>query len=110
MSRLIEVNSREEIDQFLKDEQMLLIYLGGNNCSVCVDLKPKIEKLLDKYPLIKGINIDTVKNHNLAVSFTIFAIPSILLYIEGKETLKEVRNLSVSELDGKIDRYYKMIF
>ncbi|MFA7412564.1 MAG: thioredoxin family protein, partial [Tissierellaceae bacterium] len=68
------------------------------------------EELLESYPRIKGAYIDVENHPPLGVSYSIFTIPSIVLFIEGKETLRESRHLSIQELDNKINRYYSLLF
>ncbi len=110
MADLIGLNSKEDLDKVVSEPVMSLIYFSSESCGVCKSLRPKIESLLDAYPNIKGSYVDVEKNTKLGISHSIFTIPSILVFIEGKETLRESRHLSVVELESKIDRYYKMLF
>lgn len=89
---------------------MVLLYFGSKACGVCTDMQPKIEELLKNYPLIKSFYIDVEKSHKLAISWNIFTIPGLLVYIEGKEFIREARHISVGDIDRKINRYYSMIF
>jgi thiol-disulfide isomerase/thioredoxin len=104
------INSKEEVENLINNNSMLLIYFGSNNCGVCVDMEPKVEKMLKKYPNIRFIKIDTEKSIKLSTSYNIFTIPAILLFIEGKETIREARHISLQDLDNKISRYYNLLF
>jgi len=37
-------------------------------------------------------------------------MPALLLYIQEKETIREARNMSIKDIELKIDRYYTMFF
>lgn len=89
---------------------MVLVYFGTKTCSVCVDMKPKVEELLEKYTKIKGIQVDVDSSIKLSTSYNIFTIPAILLYIDGKEVIREARHISVEDLDNKIARYYELFY
>lgn len=104
------LDSRELIEDKINNNKMVLVYFGGNSCGVCVDLKPKIENLLKEYPNIKLVYIDAEKSHNIAISYDFYTMPGIVLFVEGKETIREARNISVDSIDEKISRYYNMIF
>ena len=104
------LDSREEIEEKIKNNEMVFVYFGGKSCSVCVDLKPKIQDLLEEYPNIKQIYIDVEKSHNIAISYEFYTIPGIILFVQEKETIREARNISIDNIDEKISRYYHMIF
>lgn len=104
------VNSLEEIKELIENNQMILLYFGSSSCSVCSAVKPKIEEILKDYPEIKSVQIDVEKSLDVSAAYNIFTIPAILVYIEGKEIIREARNISIQDLSSKIDRYYNMLF
>lgn len=105
-----QINSYEKLQGLINDEEMLLVYFGGKSCSVCISIKPKLEKLFSKYEKIKSAHVDVEKSLVIAGQQNIFSIPTVLLYINGKETLRESRFISIDDLSDKISRYYDMIF
>ncbi len=100
------LNLSESIDKVINDNDIVLIYFGGSHCGVCVDMKPKIENILKKYDKIKSIYVDTEKSPKIAISYGFFTIPAILVFVEGKETIREARHISVLDMDTRISRYY----
>lgn len=50
------------------------------------------------------------KSHNIGVSYNFFTLPGIILFIEGKESIRKARHISIGDLDARIERYYNMIF
>lgn len=104
------LDSMELIEEEIRKNDMVVVYFGSENCSVCVDLKPKVKGLLERYPKIHSIYVDMEKSHKIGISYNFFTMPGLLLFIEGKETLREARHISIDDLDMKISRYYDMIF
>lgn len=104
------LNSKEEIGKLIEENEIVLIYFGGENCSVCGAIKPKVEEILKNYPEIKSAEVNVDKSLQAAAAYNIFTIPVILLFIEGKEILREARHISIQDIDSKIDRYYNMLF
>lgn len=100
----------EDIKELLNNNEIVLVYFGSNNCNVCTAIKPKIEKLLKGYPKIKSAQVDIEKSLEVSAAYNIFTIPAILLFIEGKETIREARYISLRDVDSKIGRYYNMLF
>lgn len=104
------IRTIEEIENEIKSNDMVLLYFGMDSCVVCVDLLPKIEKLLEDYPKIKSFQIKAEEDISLAAKYSVFTAPVIILYVDGKEGIREARLISVPDLDKKISRYYEMLF
>jgi thiol-disulfide isomerase/thioredoxin len=104
------VNSSEAIKELVGNSEMVLVYFGGNNCNVCNVMKPKVQELLKEYPKIKSAQVDVEKSVEPSAAYNIFTIPAILIFIEGKEIIREARHISMQDLNSKIDRYYNMFF
>jgi thioredoxin-like negative regulator of GroEL len=104
------INSNEIIEELITNNEMVLVYFGGDNCGVCTAMKPKIQGLLKHYPKIKSAQVDVEKSVALAAAYNIFTIPVILLFIEGKELIREARHISLQDINTKIERYYNMFF
>jgi len=102
-------DSLELIKQTIDSNDMVLIYFGNKTCGVCTDLKPKVEKVLEEYPRIKSIYVDIEKSHNIAVSYNFFTVPAILVFVEGKVTIREARYISVPDISNRISRYYNLL-
>lgn len=101
------VNSIEEIDKLKDENDMLLVYFGSHLCSVCIAMMPKLEALLKKYPDIKAVKVEVEKMPELSANYNVFAVPVIILFIQGKETIREARIISLIGLEESIRRYYE---
>lgn len=104
------IDSNKMIQELIDKNEMLLIYFGSNNCNVCVALKPKLEKLFKNYEKIKIINVDVEKSVDISAQHSIFTIPAVLVFINGKEIIREARFISIGDLSDKVSRYYGMLF
>lgn len=100
----------DEINNLIDENQMTLIYFGSEDCGVCVSLKPKIKNLLKEYPHIAMGQVDVKEDFQLGATFSIFTIPAVLLYVNGRETLREARHISMMDLEYRINRYYGMLY
>jgi len=105
------VKTIEDIEKQINDSPAILIYISTEGCNVCRELKPKIMKLLDSnFPKIKFlyINLDEIKKATGRLS--VFAVPTILVYFEGKEFFREGRNLGTEQFREKLERPYSLFF
>lgn len=106
-----EVNTLEEYASLIENEPAVLCYFSTESCNVCKVLKPKVAELLaGNFPKIKMVYIQTDKQPEIAAQNRIFAVPTLLVYFEGREYIRKSRNIGIQELYAEIDRPYSMIF
>ena len=104
----------QSFDEFLKlkdEEPALLVYFSTENCNVCKVLKPKVAELIrGEFPKIKLIYIQSDVLPEVAAQNQVFTAPTILVFFEGREYIRESRNIGIGELHREIERPYSMIF
>ena len=106
-----EVQSFDEFLQLKEKEPALLAYFSTNACSVCKVLKPKVDQLIQsEFPKIKLAYIQSDVLPDVAAQNRVFTAPTILLFFDGRETIRKSRNIGISELQREIARPYSMIF
>lgn len=104
------LHSMSDIDQFIFSGEIRLLYVSRPSCGVCKALLPKIEEMLENFKGIEAGYIDLDSIPEAAGQFSIFTIPGILVYTQGKETIRKARYVSVEQLRGEIDRYYRLLY
>ena len=105
------ITSVEEISQDIKSNSFVLLYFSGENCAVCKSLKPKIEELFTAdFPLVKLLEIPTDEALETTAHFGVFSLPTILLFVEQKESLRKGRNISLAMFKEETKRLYKLFF
>lgn len=107
MTNFKELNSLEETENFIHNYDLAFIYITMPNCSVCHGLQPQIETILAKYPQIHTRTIDASKVTEVAGRFSVFTAPVLLLFVDGKEYLREARIVQTEAFDNKISRIYE---
>jgi thiol-disulfide isomerase/thioredoxin len=105
-----EVTYQDEINDKIKNSKMLILYFSNKVCGACEVIRNKVEKILELYPKINIIDIDGEKEMEVAAMKGVFSFPVLILYIEGKETIRVGRNIDFLEFEKTIQRYYQWIF
>ncbi|MDD5359644.1 MAG: thioredoxin family protein [Sulfurovaceae bacterium] len=101
----------EELEQFISTHDGVMLYFSGENCGVCDALKPKIKEVIEtNFPKIEQVYIKTQENIEIASQVGVFSVPTIIIYLDGKEFLREGRNISLLEFAAKLSRPYNMMF
>lgn len=94
---------------FIEENSLAVVYISSNKCGVCHAVLPKIELMLQRYPKIKLKKINIDEYTEIAGEFSIFTIPAVLFFINGKEVIRKARFISMDELEQSISRYYNML-
>lgn len=106
---MVELTSISSVEQFIEDHQLSFLYVSRTDCGVCHAILPQLKEMLLEFPLIQlgHINADNVEE--ISGRFTIFTVPALLLFVDGKESIREARFVHMQMLQEKISKIYSMI-
>ncbi|NPA61304.1 MAG: thioredoxin family protein [Epsilonproteobacteria bacterium] len=100
----------EELERVIKEEVGVLLYFSGENCNVCHALRPKFKELFDsKFPKIRQIYIDAHENREISANFRVFSVPTMVIFLDGREFIREGRAVSIHQLEEKLGRVYNIL-
>lgn len=101
----------DTIEEQIKNKPALMLYFSGESCGVCEVLKPRIfEAFENNYPKIEKLEISVEEHKSIAAHFSVFAMPTIIIFFDGKEFFKKSRNLSVDAFINEVERPYNLFF
>ncbi|MBT5424934.1 MAG: thioredoxin family protein [Bacteroidetes bacterium] len=100
------VSKYEDLSALIAVEDLVFVYLSQPACSVCQTLLPKVEDLMKDYPLVKSWYLNTADVPEAAGQLSVFTIPTVLFFVQGKEQFRLVRAFGLQEISEKIDRIY----
>lgn len=100
----------EDLKTIIDENLAVILYFSAPTCNVCHALKPKlfeaIEKNFDKFKIVE---IDVSQDQEIAANFSVFAIPTLLVFLDGREFLRKSRHMSVDEVVKEIKRPYDIM-
>ncbi len=100
----------QAIEQTLSSELAVALYFSAPTCNVCHALKPKLLEAFDtNFKQLSVISIDISKTPEIASHFGVFSIPTLLVYLDGKEFLRKSRHMSVDQVVAEIKRPYDIM-
>jgi thioredoxin-like negative regulator of GroEL len=103
--------SAEEFEDILAKKAGVLAYFSHDRCNVCKTLKPKIEEYFtERFSEIELVYVNTENLPDIAGKYSIFTVPVILIFFDGRETYRKARSIGVQELGELVRRPYSMIF
>lgn len=103
------LSNLDAIDDFIKKNKLAFLYISRPDCAVCHGLKPQVQKLMEKYPKIQLGHVNADEVESVAGRFSIFTVPVLLLFVEGKEYIREARIVHMDLLNEKINKIYNLL-
>jgi len=100
----------EELQNIIRTEVGVLLYFSGETCNVCHALRPKFKEVFDsEFPQLKQIYLDAHENPEVSAHFQVFSVPTMIVFMDGREFAREGRAVSLHQLTEKLKRPYQMM-
>jgi thioredoxin-like negative regulator of GroEL len=100
----------EELQTIIQDEIGVLLYFSGEHCNVCHALRPKFKALFDaEFPRIRQIYLDAHENPEISAHFQVFSVPTMIVFLDGREFVREGRAVSLHKMTEQLKRPYMMM-
>jgi len=100
----------EQLQQTIREEVGVLLYFSGEHCNVCHALRPKFKELFDaEFSQIKQIYLDAHENVEISAHYSVFSVPTMLVFLDGREFVREGRAVSLHQLTQQLKRPYTMM-
>jgi len=105
------IHSIQQFDSILSENGAVLAYFSTENCSVCKVLKPKVDEMISEaFPKLKMMSVQSDILPQLAAQNRVFAAPTVVVFFEGRETIRKSRAFGIDELKSEIQRSYSLLF
>ncbi len=101
----------EKVQESIRQNPAVALYFSAPTCNVCHALKPKLfAALQENFKELEIISIDVSEDQDVAAHYSVFAIPTLLVFLDGREFLRKSRHMSVDEVVTEIARPYEIMF
>jgi thioredoxin-like negative regulator of GroEL len=103
-----EIHTLESLKHTIGTEKMVILYISRPNCAVCHALLPQVKEVLKEYTGIVSVHADADEIPELAGEYSIFTVPVLIVFIEGKEMMRKARFIPINELNQGLFRLVTM--
>jgi len=100
------IENLEHLNQQREKHLCYINYFSTPQCNVCKVLLPKVEKLIGQYSEVKANYVNTEAHPDAAGQFLVFAVPTLIVYYEGREVARFSRHFGVHQLQQTLDRMF----
>lgn len=96
-----EVKQFSEYQSLIENKETFILYAHAQACGVCHVFMPKLEELAEIYQIPRyGTLIDHLPE--VRGQLSIYTVPALILYFEGKEFHRQARFLDLGEVERRL--------
>jgi len=100
----------EQLQTTIREEVGVLLYFSGEHCNVCHALRPKFKETFNKeFSQLKQIYLDAQEYVDISSHYNVLSLPTMLVFLDGREFVREGRNVSLHKLTEQLKRPYGMM-
>jgi thioredoxin-like negative regulator of GroEL len=97
--------------QFILENKAVLIYFYNDDCPPCVQLRPKVERLIsEEFGVMRIMFVNAGGNPETAASYGVFASPTVIAFFDGKEYARWSKFVGINQIREGLERPYKLMF
>ncbi len=101
----------DDANVFFKENPAVMVFFSDESCNVGDALSPKLQKMLEEnYPEVKFLEVNVQLLPEARGFFNVFVIPTVLVYFDGKETIRYARHINIDKLKMEMSRIYDIMF
>jgi len=94
----------ENFEQELAKKQVLVTYFSHDECNVCKILKPQVKEITDGFDQADFLYMNTKESMEIAGQYMVFAVPTIILFFDGREAKRYSRHISLHDFKSFLER------
>lgn len=101
-------NSRD-LEHLIHTNKIVVVLMSDKGCNVCLAIYPELEIMSQQFPNVIFAYADVPSMKNLVSQYMVFVYPTIVIFVEGKETIRFERLFSLYNIESAINRYTNLL-
>ena len=98
-----------EVQQEINKKPIVITYFSHDECNVCKVLKPQVREQVSEYEEAHFVYVNTKESPEASGQFMVFAVPTVIIFFEGREAKRYSRHLSLQELREFLERLVAVV-
>jgi thioredoxin-like negative regulator of GroEL len=93
-----------EFQEALNKQPVHVAYFSHDECNVCKVLKPQVRAIVEEFDQAHFMYVNTKESPEVGGQFMVFAVPTIILFYEGREAKRYSRHISLQDFRTFLER------
>lgn len=96
--KVLHVSSLGGLKTVMTSARVVMLKFGAEWCGPCKAMAPHFKTLAKEYPKFKFVSVDTDEAPDVATSFSIESLPTLIILNKGKEEIRVTGSKCVPEI------------
>ncbi len=98
-----------EFQELLQKNIITVGYFSTETCNVCKVLRPQVRQICSKFDDVHFEYVDIEKAPELRGQYLVFSVPTIIVFVEGREHKRLNRYMSLQEFENELTRIVEIL-
>ncbi|MFP4068290.1 MAG: thioredoxin family protein [Spirochaetaceae bacterium] len=102
---MTEIERVSDLEEAIHVHEAVAVLFTRDDSPESVDLKPRVRRLLRRFPNIRLYHVGVDRHPTAASEFLVYEVPTIIVYYRGKPFLKHVGGFYLPDLREELGRF-----
>ncbi len=93
-----------EFEEYIATNTIAVTYFSHDKCNVCKVLKPQVQEIVGEFKDIDFLYVNIKESPEISGQFMVFAVPTVILFFEGREAKRYSRHISIQDFKSFLSR------
>ncbi|MCD6374300.1 MAG: thioredoxin family protein [Caldisericaceae bacterium] len=98
-----------EFQDLLQQHLITVGYFSTESCNVCKVLRPQVRQICQKFNDVHFEYVDIEKAPELRGQYLVFSVPTIIIFVDGREHKRLNRYMSLQDFEAELSRLIEIL-
>ena len=103
------LSSAQALQTALADSPLVIVQFGSASCAPCAALKIKLDAFSAAHPEVSALYVPVEAFPEVSAQNSVFTVPTILLFAEGRESIRVSGYFGLEAFLAKVEQYIEMM-
>lgn len=103
------IENQDALQNILRDRRIVVVQFGSGRCAPCKALQNKISLWNREHPAVTHVYVSVDDLRELSAQMGVFTVPAILVYADGRLTIRQSGYFSLEQILDQTEKYERML-
>ncbi len=103
------LKNQENFYEHLACEQVMAVLFGSHSCGPCSAISRRMGLWQGEHPHVRCLYVPVEEFPQLCGQLGVFTVPTVLVYVQGKLTLRESGYFSLDQILHGMEKYCRIL-
>lgn len=106
---MVSLSNMEALDALVREWPIVIVEIGSSRCCACSAMAQKIAARYEGDDAVTCASLSLEAAADLCAALGIYSAPAVLVYVDGKLTIREAGVMSLEDIFRRVERYRALL-